>query len=842
MSKNIKGITIEIGGNTQPLNNALEGVNKKSRDLQGELRQVDRLLKLDPKNTDLIAQKQKILAESVENTKNKLETLKEAEKQAQQQFKEGKIGEEQYRALQREVIATEQNLKNLEKQLKETNNGWKDVADGLDKFGTKSTEVGKDMTKKVTLPIVGIGVAAAKIGMDFEQSMSKVQAMSGATSEEMERLEKSARDAGATTSKSAKDAADALSYMALAGWDVDTSISGLMPVLRLAEAGNIDLARASSLVTDSMSAMGIQVQDLPRYLDVVAQTARSSNTDIDQMAEAYLGVGGTLRGLGVPLEESAISLGMLANAGIKGSEAGTKLNKILLNLTAPTGQAKKALDELNLSAFDSEGKFKGLDNVLFEVKNKTKDMTTEQRNMYLSMIAGSAHVDGMNALINGLDDSYAELKESIGEADGALNEIAETMMDNNKGSITNLLSALEELALKIYDIIAPAIADLIAKLQGVVDWLNNLSPGVQQAIVVIAGLVAAIGPVLIVVGKMATGLSAIIKLFGGFSAASGAASAAATGATTATGGLSAVIAAITGPIGIAIAAIAAIGAVIVGLWKTNEEFRENIKAIWEQIKEIFTLAFEAVKGIIMGFYEGLKLWWEEHSEKILKVINILWEAIGFIVNVALNIIRSLFEVFISLFTGDWEGLGERIKDIWSGMWNAIKGVVQGAWNLLESAFKSLYDNIAGWFSDLVSDAVSWGKNMIQGFIDGIKSMISKVKSAVSSVTSAVSGFLGFNSPAKEGEGRHIVKWGYNMIDGFIEGMQRAMPELQTSAKAIIPNLDKEIREVNNPQSIAIDYGKMPKGDTIIHVHNPQPSPSELARQIKKTQRDLALGF
>lgn len=739
MANKIKGLTIEIGGETTALNKALGEVNKHSRDLKSELRDVERLLKLDPGNTELVAQKQKILAESIENTSNKLETLKEAERQAQEQFKKGEIAEEQYRAIQREVVKTEEELKKMNKQLKEMD--WKGLTDNLDKFGKKSTEIGKDMTKKVTLPILGVGAAAAKIGMDFEQSMSKVEAMSGATSEEMGRLEKAARDAGASTSKSASDAADALGFMALAGWDVNKSIDGLMPVLRLSEAGNIDLARASSLVTDSMSAMGIQVEDLEGYLDIVAQAARSSNTDIDQMAEAYIKVGGTLRGLDVELEESALALGFLANAGIKGAEAGTGLNAVMLNLTAPTGRAKEALDELGYSAFDNEGNFKGLEAVLFDLQAATKDMDTEQRNMYLSMIGGKEHVKTLNALMNGLDDSYDSLKTSINEADGALNEVAETMMENNKGGLVELGSALEELALKIYDVIAPAIENLISFIKGVVDWLNNLSPEMQRTIVMLAGLAAAVGPVLIVVGKMSLGLSALIKLFAPMT----------TGlvtATGATGGLSAAIAFITGPIGIAIAAIAAITAVIVILWKTNEDFRDKMEEVWENIK-----------GIIDG---------------------------------VITIIKGIIEAFIGLITGDFTKFADGLVKIWEGMWNTIKNVVAGAWNLLSGVFGALLGNIKSWFTGLASSAYNWGKNMISGFINGIKSMASAVGNAVSGVVGKAKDFMGFGSPTKEGEGRYIVEWGQNMIGGFIDGINQALPDLQATMRNVIPNLGGQI--------------------------------------------------
>lgn len=382
----------------------------------------------------------------------------------------------------------------------------KSIGNKFDAIGKSLQSTGKNLTKYITLPILGAIGAAVKIGMDFEQSMSQVKALSGATANEMNALEKAARDAGAATSKSAKEAADALGYMALAGWDVKTSIDGLMPVLRLSEAGNIDLARASSLVTDSMSAMGIEVQDLDHYLDIVAQTARSSNTDIDQMAEAYLGVGGTLRGLNIPLQQSALALGFLANAGVKGGEAGNALNAVLLNLTAPIGRAKDALKQLNFSAFDSQGNFKGLENVLFELKDKMSSMTEQQRNTTLAMIGGKEHVKDLNALLNGLDDSYDSLTESISQAEGALNEMAEIMLENAKGEITILISALQELALKIYDILSPSIKKVTAMLQDFVNTLNNLSPAIQQAAVFIALAAASIGPFLYALGVIVTQL------------------------------------------------------------------------------------------------------------------------------------------------------------------------------------------------------------------------------------------------------------------------------------------------------------------------------------------------
>ncbi len=574
----IRGITVQIGADTTALTAALRDVNDASYKIGKELKDIEKMLKFNPGDTELLAQKQKLLGDQIATTSEKLNRLREVQEQVNEQFQKGEMSEEQHRAFQREIVKTESQLKNYEKQLRAVNfenNEFKQSMDklgkSLDEAGKRMASVGGDLTKKLTVPLAGIGAIATKIGMDFESAMSKVQASSGASAKEMELLEKAARDAGASTSKSATDAADALGYMALAGWDTKTSIEGLMPVLRLSEAGNIDLARASSLVTDSMSAMGIQVQDLGEYLDTIAQTARNSNTNIDQMAEAYIKVGGTLRGLNVPIEESSVALGMMANAGIKGSEAGAGLNAILLNLTAPAGRAKEALEGLGYSAFDAEGNFKGLDKVLFDLKDMTAGMSEEQRNLTLAMIGGKNHTKDLNALLNGLDDSYGDLKQAVMGADGALNDMAETMLDNTKGSLVQLQSALEELALKIYDVMQPAIRGLIDAIRGFVGWLDQLNPAVQRTVIVIAGIAAAIGPVLIIFGKLATGVGAVVTAFGALSA-------------FITAKLIPAIMAINWPVVAVVGAIVGLATVAYEVYRAWDEVKGALSATWEYLK------------------------------------------------------------------------------------------------------------------------------------------------------------------------------------------------------------------------------------------------------------------
>jgi TP901 family phage tail tape measure protein len=249
---------------------------------------------------------------------------------------------------------------------------------------------------------------AVQVYSDFDQAMANTAAIAGATAEQYEQLEAAALAMGRKTTKSATECAEALGYMSLAGWDVKTSIQSLEPILRLSEATQMDLATCSDLVTDSMSALGLETSRLGEYLDVAAMANNKSNQTAQQLMEAYLGVGGTLKGLNVPLQTSATALGVLANRGIKGSEAGNALNAILVNLTTGTGQAGKMMEKLGISAFDSSGKFIGLEETLRLVMNATAGMTEEQRNAALAAIGGKQHIDALNALMAGLNATTAD--------------------------------------------------------------------------------------------------------------------------------------------------------------------------------------------------------------------------------------------------------------------------------------------------------------------------------------------------------------------------------------------------------------------------------------------------
>jgi len=323
---------------------------------------------------------------------------------------------------------------------------------------------------------------------EFDQAMANTAAICGATADEYAALQAAALEMGKATTKTATECSEALGYMSLAGWSVSDSIASLEPILRLSEATQMDLATCSDLVTDSMSALGIEIADLAEYLDVAAMANNKSNQTAQMLMEAYIGVGGTMKNLNVPIQESAAALGVMANRGIKGSEAGTALNAVMNNLTTGTGQAGKMMEQLGISAFDSNGNFIGLAETIQVVSEATKNMTEEERNAALAAIGGKQHIDALNALMSGLNTTTAEgvsewaaLSQSLYNSDGALATMADTVTDTLSGAMARFGSAVDDAKIRLVQTFAPMAKDAInsvsAALPGLTDKMTGFAEG-----------------------------------------------------------------------------------------------------------------------------------------------------------------------------------------------------------------------------------------------------------------------------------------------------------------------------------------------------------------------------
>ncbi|XZI50776.1 phage tail tape measure protein [Clostridium perfringens] len=554
----MKSLKTEISETGDKLKNVpIEELNSKLKNLEEEYKSVSSVTKeygsaldqLKAKQTYLqekydisknkLEQQKKIMQESAEKVREKkkeLENLKNAEgdntKAIEKAEKELTLYQSKLDSANKEINKTENELKLLNKELsnnkvaiqqvplteykqkmEEIANRAEKVSSNMKSFGQGMSTVGGNLMK-ATAPVVAFTGYALKATMNFEAAMSNVQAISGATGDDLIKLSDKAKEMGKNTSKSAKDAADGMSYMALAGWNTQQMLEGIEPVLRLSEAGNLDLGRASDLTTDSLSALGLQVSDLTRYLDICAQAQRKSNTTADMMMEAYIACGGTMKNLKVPLEESATYIGVLANRGLKGSEAGVALNSVLVNLTSGAGQAGKAMKKLGLNAFDSKGNFKGINVVLKELNTKLSKCTEEQRNTYLAMIGGKTQIDTLNALLAGTNEEYGTLHKSITDSNGALNEMAHTMQNNAYGNITKLKSQLEGLGIQVGEHLVPHINDFIEELSKLIEWFGSLDTETQQAIIKFGLFTFAGGATTKMLGGVVQGAGSLVGVYG----------------------------------------------------------------------------------------------------------------------------------------------------------------------------------------------------------------------------------------------------------------------------------------------------------------------------------------
>lgn len=593
------------------LSNSTPVVKSLSKEVQDLSLKKQRLIKemdkvKESSDTNALSKYEHALDDINKTLKEKTTTLNKAKSEQNKYAKELRESEKEVSKLDVSIGALSKKLKeissvsnnkkiiNLEgasdniNSFYEKSQNEKDKYSGFNKLGNSVKGIGKGLTAGVTAPVsLGIG-ASLKVGVEFEAQMSSVEATLGdkASIENMQLLKDKAREMGASTTKSATESAQAMEYMALAGWDTTQIIGGIEPVLRMSEASKADLATTSDLVTDSMSALGLEVNDLNGFLDKVTETSRSANTSSLDLMEAFIITGGKAKSLGADISEVSTVLGTMANRGLKGSEAGRGLSAILTNLTSPVGQAEKALSDLNFSAFDSNGNFIGLENTFRKLIKSLEGMTQEQTVTYLSMIAGKEHGKTLEAILDGLSAEYSDLKDNIKNSDGALNDMSKTMQNNASGGLSGLRSKLEDVGIGISEILLPYLKKGIDIVGGLVDKFRSLSPETQSNIVKFALLAAIIPPLIIVGGALISSVGSIVSGFKMVSTLIG-------NLPGLIGGLSKAINLLGGafnflaanPVVLIVGALIGIVLVIMHLWQTNENFRDAVHNIWQSIVE-----------------------------------------------------------------------------------------------------------------------------------------------------------------------------------------------------------------------------------------------------------------
>lgn len=906
MANRIKGITVEINGDTTGLTKALANVNKEIKSTQSQLKDVEKLLKLDPGNTELLAQKHKLLGQAVEETKNKLQTLKTAQEQANEALKNGTITQEQYDGLQREIVETEQELKRLEEQANQSATALQKISATGEKLQTVGSNI--ESAGKKLLPVTGavtaLGTAAVKTAADFDSAMSQVAAVSGATGSDLEALRDKAREMGAKTKFSASEAAEAMNYMAMAGWKTGDMLDGIEGIMNLAAASGEDLATTSDIVTDALTALGLSAADSGHFADILAAASSNANTNVSMMGETFKYCAPVAGALGFTAEDTAEAIGLMANAGIKSSQAGTAMRTMLTNLTGEVKFSGAAFGEMTVQTTNADGSMRSLGDILADCRVAFSQMSESERSANAEALVGKNAMSGFLAVMNAAPSDIEKLNSAINNCDGTAEKMATTMQDNLEGQLTILKSQLEELAISFGELLMPAIRTIVGWIQKFVDWLNSMGEGTKKVVMTVALLAAALGPVLIVIGKVVSAIGTIMTIVPKIAAA----------INVVKGAFAALnVTMLANPITLIIAAIAALVAAFIYLWNNCEGFRQFWINLWEGIKQAVTTAWNAITsflstawesilgiaqtvwGAISGFFttlwEGITGVFTAAWTSISGVMTTIWNTITSVWQRIYDTISPLLEAFRYLFETIFEAIrilieraftavSQKIQEIWNAIvafltpvlegiknvfqtiwtaiqsvvttvltaiqgvvttvWNAIKnavttvmnaikGVVSSAWNSIKSMISSVMNTIksvitsiwnnvksaigsiigqiytvihsgfekaVGYVKGLASQAFNWGKDLVMGIVNGIKSCISAVTDAVTGVADKICSVLHFSVP-DEGPLTDYESWMPDFMSGLAKGIEKSRGLVQKAVSGVAADM------VINPQISAM---------------------------------------
>ena len=584
-------------------------------------------------------------------------------------------------------------IQSAQQQLKTFSDSSKSAGDRLIGLGTGMSALGSTLTKGVTLPLVGIGAAAVKTAADFEAAMSQVQALSGATSSELEALSNKAKEAGISTKFSATESANAFSYMALAGWKTQQMLDGLDGVLNLAAASGMGLAEASDICTDYITAFGLQAEDATKVSDLFAYAQANSNTNVQQLADAFGNCSVLASSYGYTMEEVTGALGLFANSGLKGSEAGTALNAVMRDIVNNMKDGTIEIGNTNVAVTDANGKFLSYVDIVKGVEKATQGMTDAEKAAALQKTFTAYSIKGINMLLSAGSEELANFTEELYNSEGAGKKMADTMQNNLQGKITAFKSALEGAGIAIGENLLPSLTKITEKITGVVQWFGKLDPGIQSSIVNFGLVAAAMGPVLSIGGKLITGIGGIVKGFGLLSSGVGT-------AASAMGGFGSAIGLLTGPIGIATGVIVA----AVVAWKTNfAGFRDACENIFEDVGRIFN----SIKEKASDLWVGIKGAWDNDSGGIQTMFTTALENVTTIFESAFTAIADMFDLFADAFEGDWEG-------VWENLFNITDGLMDGLQEGLSNSLDAMTTVLENWFPSL------------EGKLDGLPDVFNKI--------------------------------------------------------------------------------------------------------------------
>lgn len=610
-----------------------------------------------------------------------------------------------------------------------------------------------DLTKTAATKLAGLAKSSVSVGMNFDASMSQVAATMGTTVDQIDNLTKVAKEMGSTTKFTATQAADALNYLALAGYDADKAAEVLPSVLNLAAAGGMDLAYASDLVTDAMASLNIEAnkQNVDDFGNKLAMAASKANANVSQLGEAILTVGGTAANLKGGTTELTTALGLLANVGIKGAEGGTHLRNIILSLQSPTDEAAKKMQKLGLQVYDSQGKMRGLNDILSDLNSAMNGMTQGQKDSIINQLFNKTDLAAVNGLLAAQGEQWDTLAAQIDNADGAMGQMAETQIDNLQGAMTIMSSAFEGMQLAVYDELEPTLTEAVKWGTDCLTQLTTaLSEGGPEAMLAAAGeiisdLAAGIAEQL--PGLMTTGVEIITQL-----------------AQNLTDTMPAMLD--TGAEVLAALAQGIINAIPALLTSATEIIAEFMLYLGDHADEIMDTGMQLLESLVIGITDNLP--------------QLITAAAALIAKWAAALIAHLPDI---------------LKCGAAMLTTLVDGIVCSLENLAEAALACVAKLVGVWDGSM-DEWGHIGENIVSGLLNGIKgawnSLTKWVSDGINGLVSGVKGRLGIHSPSKV-----FDEIGVQVCNGLAQGLDRGNKKVKDAAKTVVASVTDSATTLTN---------------------------------------------